>query len=300
MRTYWRQRQQLIEDSARSIQHMQKAMTLMNLQLANTITDISGTTGMAIVSAILEGERDPVKLARLRDPRIKSSADEIAKSLEGNWKPDLLFTLQQAKETYEHLHRQIDQCDEKLKLHYLTIESKGSVAKLSKVERNKRPRGNAPTSFDQRAEMYRVTGVDLTSITGINVVTAQTLLAELGVDMSRFATEAHFVSYLIVGRDLRRPKSRAGQALQFAAGSLLRSDTYLGAQFRRLRTKLGAPKARKAMANKLARIVYRLLKHGEAYVEKGREFYEKKYREQQLQMLTRKATELGFQLVHSE
>jgi transposase len=168
-----------------------------------------------------------------------------------------------------------------------------------------------PEGFDLREELYRISGVDLTGIDGINVLTAQTVLAEVGGDMSRFETEAAFVSYLglspnqkisggkVVGRDQRKNKNRAGLALRNAAGTLLRSQTYLGAQYRRFRTKLGAPKARKAMGNKLARIVYRLLKYGQSYVDKGSEVYEQKYRNQQIQMLTKKVNALGFQLQQS-
>ena len=153
--------------------------------------------------------------------------------------------------------------------------------------------------------------MDLTAIDGINVLTVQTLIAEVGSDMSRFGSEGHLVSYLdlaprnkisggkVVGREKDKRKNRAGLALRLAAGTLLESDTYLGAQYRRLRTKLGAPKARKAMANKLARIAYSMLKYGEKYVDKGKEFYEQKYRQLQIRMLTKKATELGLQLVQS-
>jgi transposase len=162
-----------------------------------------------------------------------------------------------------------------------------------------------------RSELYRATGVDLTAIDGINILTAQTVVSEVGYDMSRFETEAPFVSFLnlspnnkisggkIIGRDKRKARNRAGQALRFAAGTLIRSETYLGAQYRRLRTKLGAPKAQKAMGNKLARIVYRMLKYKEEYVDKGRDFYEQKYRQQQLRMLQKKAAELGLQLVEA-
>jgi hypothetical protein len=310
MRTYWRQRQQLIEDASRSIQHMQKALTQMNVQLANVISDISGgTTGQAILRAILDGERDPAKLARLRDPRIKASEAVVAKSLAGNWRGELLFLLRQAMDSHQHVQKQIAECDEQLQQHYQTMQSKADPEKLPPVERNKRAHGNVPAGFDLRDELYRTTGVDLTAIDGINVLTAQTVLAEVGSDMSRFATEGHFASYLdlsprnkisggkIVGKEKRKTKNRAGTALRFAAGTLLNSDTYLGAQYRRLRTKLGAPKARKAMANKLARILYRMLKFGEQYVDKGQQFYAKKYRQQQIRILTKKANELGLQLV---
>jgi transposase len=309
MRTYWRQRQQHIGDASRCIQHMQKALTQMNVQLANAISDISGTTGQAILSAILAGERDPQTLAKLRDPRVKASEATVAKSLEGNWRPELLFVLRQEQESYQSFQTKIAECDRQLHQHYETMEAKADPKQLPPVPRDKRAHGNVPAGFDLREELYRATGVDLTSIDGLNVLTVQTLIAEVGSDMNRFATEAHFVSFLdlsprnkisggkVVGREKRRTKNRAGLALRLAAGTLLESGTYLGAQYRRLRTKLGAPKARKAMANKLARIAYHMMKYGEEYVDKGKEFYEQKYRQLQIRMLTKRATELGFQLV---
>jgi transposase len=311
MRSYWRQRQQHIGDASRCIQHMQKALTQMNVQLANAISDITGTTGQAILTAILAGERDPGKLAQFRDPRIKASEAVIASSLEGNWRPELLFTLKQEFESYQMFQDKIGECDEQLQQHYQTMATKADPELLAKVARDKRARGNIPAGFDLRDELYRTAGVDLTAIDGINVLTAQTILAEVGCNVSCFDTEAHFVAYLglspnnqisggkVIGRDKRKTKNRAGVALRLAAGTLLRSDTYLGAQYRRFRTKLGAPKARKAMANKLARVIYRMLKFGEAYVDKGKEFYQDKYRSQQIRFLAKKATELGLQLVHS-
>ena len=311
MRTYWRQRQQHIADSSRCIQHMQKALMQMNVQLANVVSDISGETGLAILKAIVGGERDPQALARLRDPRLKASEVTVARSLEGNWRPELVFVLSQELDSYEGYQHKIAECDEQLQQHYRTLQEKADPGQLAPVRRDKRARGNVPGGFDLRKELYRASGVDLTAIDGINVLTAQTVIAEVGCDMSRFSTEAHFVSFLdlsprnkisggkIVGREKRKASNRAGLALRLAAGTLLKSETYLGAQYRRLRTRLGAPKARKAMANKMARLIYRMLKHGEAYVDRGQEYYEQKYRQQQFRMLTRKASELGFQLVQS-
>jgi transposase len=311
MRTYWRQRQQHIEDASRCIQHMQKVLTQMNVQLANVISDISGATGLAILSAILDGERDPRVLARFRDPRVKASEETVAKSLEGNWRSELLFVLRQERESYRTFQTKIAECDRQLQLHYETMQPKADSQQLPPVARDKRAHGNIPAGFDLRSELYRATGVDLTAIAGLNVLTAQTIIAEVGFDMSRFETEAHFVSFLglspnnkisggkVVGREKRKSKNRAGQALKMSAGTLLNSDTYLGAQYRRLRTKLGSPKARKAMANRLGRIVYRMLKYGENYIDKGKEFYEQKYRQQQIHMLTKKATELGLQLIQT-
>jgi len=142
MRTYWRQRQQHIADAARCIQHMQKALTQMNVQLANAISDISGWTGQAIIGAILEGERDPHQLAKLRDPGVKASEEEVAQSLVGNWREELLFVLRQEYDSYHTFQRKIDACDEQLKKHYQTVEEKADPQKLPSVRREKRPRGN--------------------------------------------------------------------------------------------------------------------------------------------------------------
>jgi transposase len=309
MRTYWRQRQQHIADAARCIQHIQKVLTQMNVQLANAITDLSGTTGLAILEAILAGERNPQKLAKLRNPRIRASEEVIAKSLEGNWRPELLFVLRQELQTYYAFQAKMAECDQQLQQHYQTLEQKADPQQLPKVRRDKRAHGNVPENFDLREQLYRSTGVDLTAIDGINLLTAQTVVAEVGCDMTRFPSEAAFVSFLgltpqhqisggkVVGREKRKHKNRAGLALRQAAVTLLHSDTYLGAQYRRLRTRLGTPKAKKAMANKLARILYRMLKFGEAYVDKGREFYEEKYRFQQIRFISKRAAELGLQLV---
>jgi transposase len=222
MRTYWRQRQQHIGDASRCIQHMQKALTQMNVQLANVISDISGTTGQAILKAILGGERDPRTLAKHRDPRIKASEATVAKSLEGNWRPELLFLLKQELESYQTFQAKIAECDQEMHKHFETMEAKADPKLLLPVPRDKRPRGNVPDGFDLRDELYRATGVDLTAIDGINVLTAQTLIAEVGADMSHFPTEAHFVSFLdvspknkisggkVVGREKRKTKNRAG------------------------------------------------------------------------------------------
>jgi transposase len=311
LRTLWRQRQQHIGDASRAVQHMQKALTQMNLQLANVISDISGWTGQAIIHAILKGERNPRELAKLRDARVKASAEQIIQSLEGNWRPELLFVLRQEFEMYQTFQRKIQECDQELHRHLQSIEPKADPEELEEVPRNKRAHGNVPENFDLREQLYRITGVDLTGIDGLNVLTAQTVIAECGSDMSRWQTESNFVSWLnlaprnkisggkVIGRDQRKVVNRAGQALRNAASTLLRSNSYLGAQYRRLRGKLGAPKAIKAMANKLARIVYRLLKYGQAYVDRGADFYEQNHRQQQIQMLQKKAAGLGLQLVQS-
>lgn len=309
LRTYWRQRGEHVAGAAICILRMQKVLTQMNVQLANVISDISGLTGQAIIRAILHGERDPLKLAGLSDWRVHASQEEIAKSLEGNWRPELLFVLQQEVDMYDIYQRRVAECDQQLQKHLATFAATLSVQAppKGKAKTKKATAKNAPR-FDLSSELQRITGVDLTRIDGIDVMVSQTILSEVGLDMSRWKTEAHFSSWLglcpdnrisgdkVLGRGTRRVVNRAATALRQAANTLLRSRSYLGAQFRRLRTKLGAPKAITAMAHRLARLVYRMLKYGQAYVDKGTEYYEHRFREQQIQLLTRKAAKFGLQI----
>jgi hypothetical protein len=300
---------------------MQKVLTQMNVQLANVISDLSGLTGRAIVRAILAGERDPRKLAELSHPQIRATREEIVQSLEGNWRPELLFVLKQEMEMYDTYQRKIAECDRELQAHLKQFadnveRSAPEVAsteqpKASKVKKAKRSQGNAP-AFNLSSELNRISGVDLTRIDGVNVIVAQTVLSEVGLDMSRWKTEAHFASWLglcpdnrvsgdkVLKRGTRHVINRAATALRLAATTLIRSRSYLGAQYRRLRTKLGAPKAITAMAHRLARLVYRMLKYGQEYVDKGAQFYEQILREQQLQLLKKRAASLGLRLIEAE
>lgn len=311
MRTYWRQRNDLVRSAGRHIQRIQKTLTQMNIQLANVLSDVSGVTGQTIIKAILEGERDPHQLAAFRDPRVKASQAEIARSLEGHWQPDLLFVLKQEQEGYEFCQKQIAQCDRQLEQYLLQREDRSHGDPLPEEKRKTRLRkkyGNNP-QFDLRAELFRMTGTDLTRIDGIDIVTATTIFSEAGYDMSRWETENHFVSWLrlcpdnrisgdkIIGQGRLPTNNRATIALKMAASGLRKSQTYLGAQFRRLKTKLGAPVAIKAMAAKLARLVYRMLRYGMNYVDQGVEFYETQHRQLQINSLKRKAAQFGFQIV---
>jgi transposase len=306
LRAYWRQRAEHVASASTCIQRMQKVLTEMNVQLANVISDISGLTGLAIIQAILAGERDRYKLADLANFRIQASREEIARSLEGNWRKELLFILQQELNLYQTYQQQIAECDIALAAHLQTLEDKvepGSEPPAAKA--NKRAGSNAPTSFDLRGELYRISGTDLTQIDGINIMNAQTIIAEVGVDMSRFPSEAHFASFLglcpdnqitggkVLRRGTRHVENRAATAFRMAATSLWRSKTYLGAKFRRLRARLGAPKAITAMAHMLARLVYRMLRYGEQYVDKGMKYYEEKYREHEIRSIQKKAKDLG-------
>src|ERR1700741_5342193 len=311
MRTYWRQRNDLVRSAGRHILRMQKTLTQMNLQLANVLTDISGATGQAIIKAILAGEHDPHKLAEFRDPRVKASEEQIAQSLEGNWQPDLLFVLKQEQDGYEFCQKQMAECDRQLAQYLQQREDRSHGAPLPEEKRKgrlKKKKGNAP-QFDLREGLFRMTGTDLTRIDGIDVMTATTVISEAGYDMRKWQTENHFVSWLrlrpdnrisgekIIGKGRLPTNNRATVALKMAASSLKMSNTYLGAQFRRLRTRLGVPVAIKAMAAKLARLVYRMLRYGMKYVDKGVDFYQLQHRQLKVKQLKWKAASLGYQVI---
>ena len=312
-RTLGRQRGNLVAQAGSAIQRMQKVLTEMNIQLSNVLSDLSGVSGMKIISAILEGERDPWTLAALVRPEVKATPDDIAKSLEGNWRDELLFVLQQEVEVYRFYQEKIADCDLQLQRH---LKSFASTVDIQAQPLGPKPKGkkgsrNAP-QFDLRTELYRITGIDWAQINGIDVLTAQTVIAEAGADLSAFPSEKHFTSWLglcptneqsgarILTRRTRKVVNRATVAFRNAAATLLRSQSYLGAQYRRLRTRLGAPKAITAMARKLACLFYRLVKHGQQYVDKGTEYYEARYREQQIRALAKRALKLGLQLVIPE
>jgi transposase len=321
VRTFWRQRGDHVQAVSTCIQRMQKALTQMNIQLANVISDLSGWTGQRIVRAILEGERDPQKLAALRHPGIHATPDTIAKSLEGTWQPDLLFVLQQEVAMYDAYQQRIVECDQQLEQHLKQFADKAadkapadepspttSHPRLRSGPKRRRKAGSHTPQFDLGHELHRISGVDLTRIDGIDVGVAQTLISEVGLDMTRWKSEAHFASWLglcpdnrisgdrVLHRGTRRVINRAATALRLAATTLLRSQSYLGAQYRRLRARLGAPKAITAMAHKLARLVYRMLTWGQEYVDKGLQYYEDRHRKQQVQLLKKKAAKLGLQI----
>ena len=324
VRTYWRQRGDHVHAVSTCIQRMQKVLTQMNIQLANVISDLSGWTGQRIVRALLAGERDPQKLAALSHPGIHASRDTIAKSLEGTWQPDLLFVLQQEVAMYDAYQQRIAECDQALEQHLKGFANKaantspdGGPAPTPAPNRRSGPKrrrkaGSHAPQFDLGGELHRISGVDLTRIDGIDVGVAQTVISEVGLDMTRWKTEAHFASWLglcpdnrisgdrVLRKGTRHVVNRAATALRLAATTLLRSQSYLGAQYRRLRGKLGAPKAITAMAHKLTRLVYRLLTWGHEYVDKGLQYYEERHRQQQVQLLKKRAAKLGLQLVEPQ
>jgi len=322
VRTLWRLRERHVEEAGRAVQHMQKALTTMNVQLANALSNLGGTTGLAILRAILAGERDPRQLAKLRDWRVRASEEEIAHSLEGNWREDVLFELQQVVEAYDFLQRQIAACDLELQKYLAALPSREvpgtqpvaspSVAVEARPQgrkaKAKRPSKGSP-SFDLAQELRRTMGVDLMTIDGINVMTAQVILSEIGPDLSAFPSEAHFSAWLglapqrdisggkVIAQKSRRVKNRVANALRMAAESLSRSESYLGARYRHLRGRLGGLKAIKAMARYLACLVHRLLTKGQAWVDRGSAEYERKRKGRELIALQRRAADLGMRLV---
>jgi transposase len=328
VRTIWRLRSRHVREGARAIQHMQKALTTMNVQLANAISDVSGETGLAIIRAVVKGERDPYQLAKLRNYRIQASEQEIARSLEGNWREDVLFELRQAVEAYDFCQKQIRDCDGRLQ-QYLAVlpdrpitqpqEPTAEIAANDKNDphqhsgkKNKQKSGsksqkNQP-KFNLEAEFTRICGVNLKSVDGVDVMTIATFLSELGTDMTRWPTENHLVSWLklapcrqisggkVIKQERQKVKNRVAEALRMAASTLARSDSYLGARFRHLRSRLGPGKAIKAMAAHLARLIYRMLTHGQAWVDRGVQEHETKRAEREKLSLQRKAAAFGFRL----
>jgi transposase len=307
LRDYVRQRSNHVRLSSHHILRMQKALQLMNLKLTKVLGDITGVTGLAIIRAILRGQRDPVALAQLRDPRCKHSAEEIAQALNGRYRPEHVLELQLSFHMWEQYQKVIGQLDRAIK-DQLERMRRNSV--LPPLPEPSRKRGHKPhdPAFDVRTALYYLSGVDLTAIEGISELNALVVLSEIGTDLSKWPTEKHFSSWLglcpnwkktggkVKSSQTRRGKNRAATAFRLAAYSLIRSHGYLGAYMRRQRARLGAPKAITATAHKLARIVYNLLKYGVAYLQKTEEEYVAQVRARRLKSLRRQARELGFTL----
>jgi transposase len=314
LRAYLRHRATLLANRAAQVLHMPKALHQMNVQLDQVLTDMTGETGMTIVRAIVGGERDGLILAQWRDPHCKSSPETLAKALTGTWKPEHLFVLKQSLELYDVYTQQVATCDAQLEQQYATMRPRwtGATEPLSTAasaqRRRKRKNKNSPP-FDVDAALYRLTGVDIAAVGGIGPVLAQTILAEIGTDMSKWATDKHFASWLglaphndISGGGVLRSRTlptnnRAGQAFRQAAVAVSRSPTALGAYYRRKRAQGGPQFAQVATAHKIARMVYHLLKYRVQYVEMGAEEFEQKQRERDVVALRKKAAKLGFQLV---
>jgi transposase len=306
IRSLVRHRDMLIRYRSSHIQHMQKALVLMNIQLTNVLSDITGMTGMKIIRDIVAGKRDPEVLARHRDRRCKKSRSEIVKSLEGNYKREHVFALKQALELYDFYDRQLRACDVELEALYDKFDPPDGSGTEPPARTTKR-RKNQPY-FDLTRSLYRLTGVDLTKVDGLDAMTAQTILSEIGIDMSPWPTVKHFTSWLrlapnnkvtggrVRSRRTQPTQNRASTAFRIAAQSLARSDSALGAFYRRMRARHGAPKAVTATAHKLARIVYFMLKRREPYRDPGADYYEEQHRVRVIRNLQRRAAKLGMRL----
>jgi transposase len=309
LRALVRHRQSLIESRSRQIQLMQKALEQMNVKLTQVVSDITGVTGLSIIRAILRGERNPQQLANLRAPNCKKSEREIAQALEGTYKSEHLFALRQSLEAFDFYHHQLQVCDQEIEARYESLPpappGEGTTPPQAKTQQRRKNQAH----FDLAASLYQTVGVDLTAIDGLDALTTQTIIAEIGLDMRRWPTVKHFASWLGLspnnevsgGKVLRtrtkKTKNRANTALRLAAQSLHGSDSALGGFYRRLRAQHGPAKAITATAHKLARIIYYMLRDRIPYQDPGAQRYEQQYQQRVLRNLTRKAQRLGMQLV---
>ena len=311
IRSLWRHRDNLIQLATLHLQHMQKALDQMNLQIHHVISDLDGTTGLAIMDAILAGERDPHKLAQLRHPRVRASQETIMKSLVGDYREEHLFTLRQSLNAYRYYQQLIQEVDLQVKQMMQRLPSK--VADGEKPPKGDKPRPrkipwrNEPPQL--RDDLYRAFGVDLTEVPGINTLTAQMLLTEIGPNLARFPTAAAFCSWLrlcpdpkisggqVLSSRTRPTKNRAALALRMATQGLHRSDTFLGDYFRRMKARMGVPKAMTATAHKLARIVYHMITTRQEYDATIFQQQEQRRSQQRTARLHAQARMLGFHLV---
>ena len=307
LRSYLRQRAMLVEYASQHIQHMQKALTQMNVKLQHVISDITGKTGMDIIAAIAGGERNPRKLARLRDPRIKADEATIAKSLQDHWREEHIFELTQALELYRVYQAKIAECDREIEAQLEQFEDRSDGE--PPAPNGKKPHQGNASRFDVRTHLYQMTGVDLTRIDGVDAYTALKVVSEIGTDMTKWPSAKHFASWLglspnnritggkVISSKTKPSANRASAALRLAANALHRSDSALGAFLRRKKAHLGAPKAITATAHKLARLIYTMLRYGQEYVDAGAEHYERQYQQRALRAAKRRAAQLGYQLV---
>lgn len=293
-----------IEERARHVQRMQKALTQMNVQLTNVVTDITGETGLNIIRAIVAGERDRHVLARLRNYRIHASVEQIAKALEGNWTREHLYSLTHELKAYDFASAQITQLDAEIDR---LLEEMRVFDKVPTPHGNKGRRKNAP-AFDARRALLNWCGIDLTEVPGIDVGTAMKILCEVGDSLKRFETAKHFCSWLglcpgtrisgnkrLSGASKRIP-NRVARALKLAAMGLSRSRCAMGAYYRKLALRMGSPKAITAVAHKLARIVYAMLSGHADYVKEDQAKHEARYRDRAIKSLLKRAQELGLVL----
>jgi transposase len=310
-RGYVRQREMLIRYAAQHVQHLQKTLEEMNVKLTEVVSDIVGQTGMKIIQAIVRGERDPLKLAKHRHENCKATEAEIARALHGTWRPEHLFALKQALKLYEFYQKQLRECEGQIEtcLRQMEDKSQGAAVPADVRPRRRRAPEKNEVRFGARELLFRMAGVDLTAIEGINETTAVVILSELGIDLSAFAHEKNFVSWLglcpqhrgsggkIFKRRTRPGANRVARALRMAAQGCHGAKNALGSFYRRIQARSGGVKAVVATARKIAERVYRLLKYGQEYVRQSVESYEAAFRSRQEKALAKKAASLGYRLV---
>jgi len=308
LRAYLRQRERLLEYGAAHIQHMQKALTQMNLQLHHVVSDITGVTGLLIIRAIVAGERDPAVLASYRDRRCHSSVETVRQALVGNIREEHIFALTQALELYDVYQAKVIACDGQIEaiLKRLKKSAPPPASKLPSVRQKGRP-PNA-LAFDARAALHGILGVDLTQIHGLGPYLALKLVGECGTNLAAWPSAKHFTSWLglaphnkisggkVLSSKTRRTSNRASSLLRLAALTVGRTDTALGAFFRRLSARVGKAKAITATARKIAVLFYNTLRHGMSYADPGAAYYEDRYKQRVLANLQRRAKSLGFAL----
>ncbi len=309
LRGYVRHRDTLVKHAATYIQLMQKALSQMNIQLHNVLSDITGLTGLRMIRAIVAGERDAKILAKMRDDRCKNSLEVIEKSLIGNFREEHVFSLKQAVELYDLYQEKLAECDKEIERLLDSFEGKSKNELPTMPVKEKKKRRKNQLYEDMNPHLYRITGVDLTQINGLDTLSVLKLLAEVGTDMTRWPSAKHFGSWmgLAPGTKISGGKrlssrtkvcaSRAADIFRIAANTLARSNSAVGAFLRRKKAQLGAPQAITATAYKLARIFYTMLKHGKSYEDAGAHYYEEQHRKQIIKYLDRKAKLYGFKLV---
>jgi transposase len=307
LRAYLRQRERLLDYAASHIQHMQKALMQMNLQLHHVVTDITGVTGMAIIRAIVAGERDPNVLAAHRDRRCHATVETVCQALVGNYREEHVFALTQALELYDAYQTKVAACDKQIEDILKRLKQTAAPSKSKLLPTRQRRQPNAP-AFDARGALHAILGVDLTQIDGLGPSLALKLVGECGTTLEAWPTAKHFTSWLalaphnkisggkVLSSRTRRTSNRAASLLRLAAATVGRTDTALGAFYRRLSARIGKAKAITATARKIAVLFYNTLRYGRAYADPGATYYEDRYRQRVLHNLQRRAKSLGFVL----
>ena len=304
LKSLMRHRENLVRESSRHIQHMQKALTSMNVLLHKVVKDITGKTGMQIIRAILGGDTNPRELVKYRHPSIKASDEEVVQALEGNYRFEHLFILKQAVESYDFVIKQIAEFDSCIDI-LLSQMDKKEDNKKNPVPKTKRP---ANVSYSSQVLLYEIFGVDLLQIPGLSALSIRKLIGEIGLDMNRWKNSKYFTSWLglspnrkisggkVLSEKTNKVQSRAACIFRMSASTLWKSNTYLGGFLRRKKSQIGSAKALTATARKIAVIVYTMVKEKVSYQELGAEYYEQKYKDRSVKRLLRQAKRLGFSL----